>query len=43
MGAGYSSFVKSIETQARAFLTLNILFLGTLPHVGPRRKSKSLK
>ena len=29
-GAEYLSYVKSIETHARAFLTLNILTIGTL-------------
>ena len=30
LGAEYSSYVKSIETHARAFLTLNILSIGTV-------------
>ena len=40
LGAEYSSYVKSIETHARAFLTLNILFKGTLhcDMVQPHRK-----
>jgi hypothetical protein len=30
LGAKYISYVKSIETHARAFLTLNILSIGTV-------------
>ena len=30
LGAEYLSYVKSIETHARAFLTLNILCIGTV-------------
>ena len=30
LGAENLSYVKSIETHARAFLTLNILFIGTV-------------
>ena len=30
LGAEYSSHVKSIETHARVFLTLNILYIGTV-------------
>ena len=30
LGAKYLSYVKSIETHARAFLTLNILSIGTV-------------
>ena len=30
LGAEYLSNLKSIETHARAFLTLNILFIGTV-------------
>ena len=30
LGAQYLSYVKSIETHARAFLTLNILSIGTV-------------
>ena len=30
LGAEYLSYVKSIETHARAFFSLNILFIGTV-------------
>ena len=30
MGANYSFYVKTIETHARAFLTLNILAIGNV-------------
>ena len=30
LAADYLSYVKSIETHARAFLTLNILYIGTV-------------
>jgi hypothetical protein len=30
MGADYSFYVKTIETHARAFLTLNILAVGSV-------------
>ena len=30
LGAEYLSHVKSIETHARVFLTLNILYIGTV-------------
>ena len=33
LGAENLSYVKSIETHARAFLTLNILSIGTVPDV----------
>ena len=32
LGAEYLYYVKSIETQARAFLTLDILSIGTVFH-----------
>ena len=34
LGAKNSSYVKSIETHARAFLTLNILYIGTVDGLG---------
>ena len=33
MGAGYSFYMKSIETHARAFLALIILSIGTVQHL----------
>ena len=37
MGAAYSFYVKTIETHARAFLTLNILAIGRVDIVSSMR------
>jgi hypothetical protein len=34
MGADYSFYVKTIDTHARAFLTLNILAIGRVKELG---------
>jgi hypothetical protein len=47
LGAKYISYVKSIETHARAFLTLNILSIGTVKElfvfIEMKQKKNSLK
>ena len=45
MGAEYSFYVKTIETHARAFLTLNILAIGRVirKYVWLQRKSIWIK
>ena len=40
LGAEYSSYMKSIETHARAFLTHNILSIGTVNSMSRKRQQR---